>query len=371
MRKQRNSGIELLKIIAIFMIVISHVTQTLGGGSVTAITYFNSAFIDLTKATIDTETVVLQNLRYLGELGNAIFFICSVWFLCDNEKISLNKIIQILLDVWVISIVYLIITMIMGGNVSGIIIIKSLFPTIFANNWYITFYVIMYAIHPLLNTIINQMNQKSLLQFCIISFCLYFGLGFVIGNLFFASPLITYTVLYFCIAYIKKYNSQYTMNIALNTKILIAMLMANIFLIVFTNMLGLFMAQYVEKMGTQVLRWCSNCNPFLVMIALSLFNIFNGKYFVNKLINYLASLSLLVYALHENIIFREYIRPQVFILIYEQFGYHYILLWVAAFAIILFSGSMIVAALYEKSIQKITKKIANRVSIKFGSLLDK
>lgn len=72
-RRIRASGIEMLKIFAIFFVVISHVVQTLAESE-------GVYRINLTLATTNLQYLVLSVLRYSGMLGNSIFFVCSAWF---------------------------------------------------------------------------------------------------------------------------------------------------------------------------------------------------------------------------------------------------------------------------------------------------
>ena len=371
MKNKRESNIELLKVGAIIMIVISHVVQTLGNVEPQLSCYPTDAFMDLSKSAINFQTFILQNMRYLGSLGNSIFFICSAWFLCESKKVSLNKIILILLNVWVISVLYLIIIKSIGINIQMTEIIKSIFPTIFANNWYITVYILIYAIHPFFNLVIEKLNRNELLRVCLISSFLYFGICFIKPGVLCVSELVTYCVLYFCIAYIKKYAPKYTANLQLNIKVLFLAIGMNMGLVFLSNVLGVVGSPYIKSLGGQVLRWCSNRNPFLILIALSLFNIFKELHFTSKAVNYVSSLSLLIYVIHENILFRTYIRPHICIYIYRVLGYDLLLLWIFLFAIILFVISLVLAGLYKQTIQKITQKIADKVSPKILLLLDK
>lgn len=361
MQNKRESAIELLKIGAILMIIISHVVQTLGSTELYIGSYPIDAFIDFSKSTTSIKIMFFQNLRYLGHLGNAVFFICSAWFLCDSKTVSLKKIVLMILDVWIISLIFVVIAKYIAIDVSIIIIIKSIFPTIFSNNWYVTFYILIYAMHPILNIVIEQLNRKALLSICLVSSILYFGMCFLKADLFFATNLITYIVLYFCIAYIKKYANKYKKNIRLNVKILLFACGANSGLIYLTNIFGLIGEQYVKDLGLQVLRWNSICNPFLIIIALCLFNIFRNIHFVDKTVNYVSSLSLLIYVIHENIIFRRYIRPLIFVEIFTRYGYDLIIIWVALIVLILFISSVILAILYQKTMHKITLMIANKI----------
>lgn len=53
-----------------------------------------------------------------------------------------------LVEIWTVSIIILIITyIILRGDISTKIILKSVFPTLFANNWYMTCYLLFYPVH--------------------------------------------------------------------------------------------------------------------------------------------------------------------------------------------------------------------------------
>ena len=85
----RDSGIELLKVIAILLIVISHVVQTLS--SENPLIGYSDYILDLSCATKEMQLVILMIMRHFGALGNSIFFICSTWFLLDSKIVSVKK----------------------------------------------------------------------------------------------------------------------------------------------------------------------------------------------------------------------------------------------------------------------------------------
>ena len=146
---RRNSSIELLKIVGIILIVISHVVQTLHSNNDYVIE--NDYILDISTATTNIQQLILTILRYSGALGNSIFFICSAWFLLDNDTVDKKKILHMLMNVWVISITILIaVYIIRGGNLQIKLIIKQILPTTFENNWYITCYLLFYPLYPLI-----------------------------------------------------------------------------------------------------------------------------------------------------------------------------------------------------------------------------
>lgn len=68
---RRNSSIELLKIVGIILIVISHVVQTLHSNNDYVIE--NDYILDISTATTNIQQLILTILRYSGSLGNSIF----------------------------------------------------------------------------------------------------------------------------------------------------------------------------------------------------------------------------------------------------------------------------------------------------------
>ncbi len=165
----RRSGIELLKIAAILLIVISHITQTMNAPNPDIA--YSGYLIDLDSATRSLQTFVLILFRHFGVLGNTVFFICSAWFLLESDKFRKKKWFFMLSEIWFVSVVILCISeMITRGALPFSIVIKSLFPTAFNNNRYLTRYLLFYPIHPALNPVIGKMSQKSLFRTALFSF---------------------------------------------------------------------------------------------------------------------------------------------------------------------------------------------------------
>ena len=104
---RRESGIELLKIIAIFAIVISHTVQTLT--SKNKYVGFSDYVFDISHSTTDPLSFVFMLLRYLGQFGNIVFVICSAWFLVDSSKSSGKKVVNLIFEIWSVSIIILVI----------------------------------------------------------------------------------------------------------------------------------------------------------------------------------------------------------------------------------------------------------------------
>ena len=352
--KRRNSSIEFLKIIAMFFIIISHVVQTYGMDH-SLIGLSNKYFIDIELCSANLENLIMSCLRYLGALGNDIFFIASAWFLIDNKKNNFSKIINIVIDTWIISILFFIVFKICGVSIGKQDMIKSLFPTITSANWYVTCYILFYIIHQGLNKIIESLNQKQLFWFDIFLIITYGVICTLESDLLFFNYLIQFIFIYFIIAYVKKYMINTISSKKNNVIILACSTILLLSLIIITNYLGL----KIPILHNKVLHWANGNNILIILIALSLFNIFRNKTSYKKIVNDVSKQTLFIYIIHENILFRTYIRPYIFVQIYEIFGYKYIIAWIMIISIILFVLSCIISLVYSSSIKRITKKISD------------
>ena len=352
----RNSGIELLKIIAIGFVVIFHVVNTLGSGNPYIL--YGDYIINLSVATTDIHHFILILFSYFGVLGNTVFFICTAWFLISSTKLNKRKWFFILFEVWVVSIGILLITYIIrNGDISRDIFVRSIFPTSFANNWYITCYLLFYPIHPLLNSIVFKMDKRKLFRISFVLFFLYCCLNFIKRTWFFPSYIILWITLYFLIAYLQLYLPNCMNSFKYNIIILILGFGGYIGIVAVTNILGLHDPFFSNKL----LYWATNCNPFLIAISISLFNLMRKMNFKNRIINYISSLSLLIYIIHENIILRTYYRPALWNYVYQKYGYDRIIFWVLVLGILVFTFGLMVSIIYDKTVRRFTRLSADKI----------
>ena len=153
---KRNLGIDYIKVLGIAIIVLFHSVQSLA--------YYPGA-PNYYKSTSDFSVFILMILSGFGVLGNNIFFICSANFLIQSKHVKYQKTLHMIVDVWVISVVILVIHFLIPNNkLEGQNIISFFFPTLYGNNWYITCYILFYLIHPYLNIVINHLSRRELLR---------------------------------------------------------------------------------------------------------------------------------------------------------------------------------------------------------------
>lgn len=342
--KERFSGVELLRIIAIFLICISHAIQT------------SEKFLDYTSTS--ALIIILRLFRHFGQIGNILFIICSSYFLLDSKGIKLNKLLKILLDSMFISIIIFIFFVIFGYEFSLTETIKQIFPDFFSNMWFIPIYILLYLLHPILNAAINNISQKAYFLLCFVIFALYGILGFA-GWDTGISFLVDFIIIYFIVGYMKKYCTNFSNDKKKNFY----------FFLLFTLCFALLsVLRSLLKLNFIVLD--HSASPILIPALLCLFNVFKLMNLKSNKINYLASCSLFVYCIHENILLRSIIRPEY---------YNYVLsinpnlyfIWIILCGFGMFIGGYILSLLYKISFSKITSFISKKLSNFIEKIINK
>ena len=353
--ENRTSGVELLKVIAIFLVMLCHVVSTLGTNAID-IVGFNDYFINIALPSKNVQHVVLGIACYSGIMGNALFFISSAWYLLDKKKTNVQKIFRMFCEIFIISLFWLIVTLLFTNfKLSDWYIRLSLMPTKYCNNWYLTVYMIFSFIFPFLNIVIKNINQRQHLVLSIFVFICYVFLPFK-GGFPFTNELILWIALYMIIGYFKFYGMKICDNLKLNRIVLVLAIAIQLFLIIKANVF------YLRGLDSKHLHtWLSNYNVFLYIIAFAAVNIYRNKKFKSSIINYLASFSMLVYIIHENILFRTFYRPHIWQWIYLNFNYDYILLWALLFVIVLFILTYLVSIFYSLFLQRFIYEVINEI----------
>ncbi len=339
-----------------FLIVVSHCVQTLGTLH-PKLNVDQSAFIDISLASPNSINIVLVLSYGLGALGNIAFLLCTIWFLTRSRTTKYQKIFQLLFDTFLISIFYLTGYLISGFSLSFKEIIKCLLPTLFANNWYVTCYLILYLVHPLLNMAIKAMNKRFAFHIAIILSFLYLAVCTVLPGYYFSNNLINFLVIYLVMGSLQKWKREAFDQTKLNIWMIVIGLAGYVTLVLATEFAGV----QFDLFSSSQLRYATNNNIFLILIAFGTFNLFRRMSFKSKGLAFLANHTIFIYLIHENILLRTYTRPLYYVWVYNTFGYSHVLGWMLLLAVCLYAASVFVSILYGQTIGRVTKAISNKL----------
>lgn len=147
---ERQSNIELLRIIIMLMIVGCHFA-THGGFQ------FNSQMVTIPR-------LWWNFLELGGNFGVDVFVLISGYFLIGSNKLHIKpiKIIKLWGQIVFYSIALFVVSICLNRDsfsVRGII--NGIFPITFDQWWFASTYFVMYLIHPYLNRMLHSLSKKE------------------------------------------------------------------------------------------------------------------------------------------------------------------------------------------------------------------
>lgn len=157
--KERESGIELLRILAALGVVFSHF---LNGGAV-----FDSESISFVNY------LVLTFLRSITISSVDIFIIITGYYMCSSQVRSVGKPLNLLLQVSFCGVILATIFYVAGFPGYTV---KKIVTSAIPLNWFITLYVVIYIISPYLNVVYRNLASKKLWTVFIIMMIILFSI---------------------------------------------------------------------------------------------------------------------------------------------------------------------------------------------------
>ena len=293
-KNKRNSNLELLRIISMFLIVAHH--------------YSLHGFIKIETYNVDYNKCLIDILSLGGKIGVACFILISGYFMLDN-KLNMKKIWKIMGEVYFYSygMLVLFFTVLEPVNeMNAMSIITSILPITYSAYWFITDYIILMIISPYLNKFIYNLNKTELRNFIICMVFLWSIYKTITTAELGYNDLGWFIVLYCIAAYIKLYVEFIIKKSKKNKIILLTSILIFIILTIGCNILtkntgNIFYLKYI--------RIISSLNSILTTIlSTTMFLYFlkkEEKY--NSIINKISKYTLGIYLIHDNILFRPYL----------------------------------------------------------------
>lgn len=287
----RNSSIELLRIIAMILIVGHHL-------------YMHSAAVPVEQSSSKLIRFLFQMIFLQGGwVGDILFFSISAWFIAGEPpslKKNLKRIWNLEREVLFWSATLLILSVFLkfrGVNVLpsdfswGILVIKSILPTSTTLWWYVTSYTLFLLFAPFLVSGLKFLSQRNHALLALITLGLW-GIGtlFPLSILDFPG-LSVFTFMFWFI--LITYYRWYMKPLAISTRWKLLACGEMIYLIFWGGSLCIPWLQSHQEfifMNTQL--------PQL-LVSFSIFLLFESLHFSNKMINFIAPSTFAVYLIHQ------------------------------------------------------------------------
>lgn len=305
----RESNYELMRIISMFFIVIYHIL--LHG----KIFEHSSNSMSLLVGLI--EAIILVHVNS--------FILLTGYFQCKS-KMKLGRVISIINETWFYKVIVMLVMFLLGYIYlpSKIELLHTLSPIDYGIYWYIDCYIVLYLISPILNKIINNSNQKQLKSIILTLFIIISILSTITKDVFFNSnagrSVSTFVLLYLIGGYLRNYplgESYHLKQFTLSAKkviyislFFICVTLSFLFNIAYGQFIKL--GPLTSEIGT-ILGYfhISFASPIVIIQTVFYFLFFGTLTIKSKFINKVASASLGVYLISENIYIREFLYEKI------------------------------------------------------------
>ena len=354
MKKVRNSNIEILRIISMLMIVISHWTVHNGVVNQTIEMSFNRLLLEWTM---------------LGNIGVIIYVMITGYFLGKSEKpFSIKKILRIWLQVLFYSLTIYVLLVILGkepfslGN-----LLKSMIPVTAKEYWFVTAFLVLMFLTPFINSYINNIKKDEftkLLKVLTVLFILLPTLAIILiiikGYLqiqidFYGTELIQFIYFYLVGAYVSKYE------VTILKKHGFMILIISILILLVSPIVIIFLSKFKPEL-VYYSNFLFNRNSLIcVLIGVSLLYIFtNKKVFCNKVINYIAGTMFAVYLISDNNYVRKILWTEL-LCVGDYVLSNYLIVNLFLSVLIIFISCIIIEIIRKNTIERLTNWVLDKL----------
>lgn len=319
-KAERQSNIELLRILAIMGVIVLHYNNPVIGGGIRYAEEGSANFY------------ILYFLESLFICGVDLFMLISGYFLCKSNKRNLWKPVELIAQVMMFKVGIYFAKIVLGSTVFSA---NTMMTTLIPSNYFVILYCAVFMVSPFINVLISHLSEKSfktMILLLLLIFSIYPTIVDVLGEIrgeqfiglssigMYGSQwgysIVNFMLMYLLGAYLKKGNSKVqncsTLKLVIGILICIAIMMV--------------WARMNDKVGylTERSAW-EYCNPVVITEAILIFILFSRiKLGVNIVINTLSESVFTVFLFHSVFIpylwIEKIVKGNTFIMILHILG---------------------------------------------------
>lgn len=331
--KQRNSSVEVLRIIAMAFVLLTH---------------WNWSMLKRGGVNFEEQTFIV---RYLHCLIEAPLVICVNLFIIISGYYGLKLKAKSIINIGIlVSTVFLVEYFYLMQNGQTDFSIKGLIKNLLfisRSDYFVVDYILLLFVSPILNAFINNNNRKTILIYTLLAIVIESYFGCVRPNIYIGInrgySFIHFVIIYLVARCLNLYKDELFKRSRLFYTIIFCCCSALISLSLYFN----------------VNHTTDYCNPLVVLSAASFFIIFAKGVFYNKFVNTIAASTFAVYIVHRYNPIHD-IMQLCDIWLFEN--YNYLQYWLLSLPVLLaiFFGAILIDKiidLYRKPILKCIDKL--------------
>lgn len=347
---KRNSAVECLRILAMLAIVLSHACVHSG--------------FDLSLPQISFNRLIVQ-WGVLGNLGVDIYMIISGYFLCTKgaQAKTLSK---LFVQLWFYSVVLFLVCRFGFGHAYSLRDYLNVFlPTLFAEYWFFTAYVVLAILSPYINILIREATQKQLQGALLCMIFMWIIVPTFTKQQLYGTEIPQFVMLYTIGAYFRKYPDNCLQYKTFRSIVTIGSFVLLFLSTVVLDCLGMKFSVFQNR-GTL---FYERNSLLIVSCAAGLFAIaVYQKPFFNAFINNISGCTFGVYLIHDNPVIRQILWKQLLHLA-DFFDSPVLIAMILGSVIAVFVGSTLIELLRQKTVAKPMTQALNKCNEKMMQLI--
>lgn len=353
---ERQSNIELLRIVAMLMIVAYHFG--VHGG------------FKFSTQTITINRLWIQFIQIGGKIGVNIFVLISGYYLVHAVNLKWNKLIKLWLQMFMYSVVIFCILAIPEGDLQFKQLIRCLLPITYSHWWFASTYFAMVLFSPYINKFLHTLEKKNYQRLLILlTFC-WCIIPTFLASTWQCNYLLWFFYLYAVAGYVRIYDLKWNINCRMCITISLILIVLTFLCIIILDCIG----RKIPIVGIHAMYFCNMQRLPTPVIAFLMFLGF-GKMHISysKVINVISSATFGVYLIHDDSYMRQFIWGKLYK--NSSFGESSILIpysiMVIALVYIVCTGiELLRINLIEKHYVKFVNRIADMVNSCINNLGD-
>lgn len=296
---ERCSNFELLRIISMILIIVSHYSVHNGVPNTSLPLGFNRFTLEFAN---------------LGKIGVVIFMLISGYFLGKSQKsLKVSRLLKTVLQVFFYSVAIFVVFLLLHKTEPNFDNLQRTFlPITFKSYWFVTAYMMIYIFHPFINKFLSSLSRRSYLTFIYMG-CFFFLIIRTITKQDLYMGEVGAFLLYYAIGnYLRVYKDNFFAKKKHSIIVLLATVAAVVLTIIAMDLIGNW-RNNMKIGGSSSFLLTMNGSIAVLLIAVCIFALIGyAKEFSSKIINTVASVTFGIYLIHDNNLVRGVIWSDIF-----------------------------------------------------------
>lgn len=191
----RDSNLELLRIVAMILIIAHHYVVNSG----------ISESMNAPENFLSLKTLFLNFFGMFGRMGTNCFVLISGYFMC-TKSVTLRKFLKLVLEVEFYNVLFFVVFTLSGYQSFSLkAFLTALIPIRFLNNNFVGCYLVLFCLMPFLNILIRNLEKKMHARLVLLLLSVYSLLASIPFFEITSNDSVWFSILYLTASYIRKH----------------------------------------------------------------------------------------------------------------------------------------------------------------------